>query len=313
MTTSNGNNPGGPLDPQPFPAESPAQPDSSSTGPSAEPIGSSAAQTAAAVPVHPDAKLPEDLRITWSWPHFLVFLLFAFVSFIVTQLGLAVYLASQTSHRRLSTEELQQLLISKPQVAIGANLLLFGLIFLFLYVTIAVLHNLPFWRSLGWRKLVPTESAPANPWLYFFAGSGLAICVALVSSKIQTPEHMPIQDLFKNRTGAILLMSMAVLVAPLVEETVFRGYLYPLFAKSFGTFTGIGLTGLLFGLMHGWQLGWTSVLVLMLIVVGVVFTYVRARTGTVFASFLMHLGYNSMIALSTIIATRGFTHFPIKP
>jgi len=27
-------------------------------------------------------------------------------------------------------------------------------------------------------------------------------------------------------------MGMAVLIAPLVEETVFRGYLYPLFAKN---------------------------------------------------------------------------------
>jgi hypothetical protein len=49
----------------------------------------------------------------------------------------------------------------------------------------------------------------------------------------------------------------------------------------------------------------------MLIFVGVVFTFVRAWTGTVVASFFLHLGYNSMIAVSTIIVTRGFTHMPV--
>jgi membrane protease YdiL (CAAX protease family) len=98
-----------------------------------------------------------------------------------------------------------------------------------------------------------------------------------------------------------------------VEETVFRGYLYPLFAKSLGVVPGILLTGVLFGLMHGSQLGWTWRLVLLLTLVGVIFTFARARTGTVLASFLLHLGYNSMIALTSIIATRGFQHMPISP
>jgi membrane protease YdiL (CAAX protease family) len=118
-----------------------------------------------------------------------------------------------------------------------------------------------------------------------------------------------------------------VLVAPFFEETIFRGYLYPLFATKFSGFAkrfgvdpaqairfgmtaAILLTGLLFGLLHGAQLGWTWGLVSLLIVVGVIFTFVRAHTGTVLASFLLHLGYNSMIALSSIIATRGFTHMP---
>jgi membrane protease YdiL (CAAX protease family) len=62
--------------------------------------------------------------------------------------------------------------------------------------------------------------------------------------------------------------------------------------------------------MHGAQLGWTWGLVSVLIVVGVIFTLARARTGSVFASFLLHLGYNSMIALITILGTSGFTKMP---
>lgn len=290
-----------------------AQPDSSREN-AGDPLSYAGGQPPEPPP--PERQLPEDLRIPWSWSHFALFLFFGLCSFVVTQLAAAMYLAARVSGRHLSGPELQQILTSNPQIAIGANLLLFALIFLFLYVTIAVLHNRPFWLSLGWRKLswaARARAVPRSPWIFFFGGGALAIGVALASSTMRTPENLPIQELFKNRTGAILLMSMAVLVAPLVEETVFRGYLYPLFAKTFGTLTGILLTGLLFGLMHGWQLGWTHGLVVMLIVVGIVLTYVRARTGTVFASFLMHLGYNSMIAVSTVIVTHGFTHLPVKP
>ena len=54
-------------------------------------------------------------------------------------------------------------------------------------------------------------------------------------------------------------------------------------------------------------------LVLLLTFVGIIFTFARARTGTVLASFLLHLGYNSMIAVSSIIATKGFQHMPLQP
>jgi len=143
-----------------------------------------------------------------------------------------------------------------------------------------------------------------------FRGCGLAIFVFVASSQVHTNDKMPIQEVLKNRNSAMLLMAMAVLVAPLVEETVFRGYLYPLFAKSFGIVPAFCLPEFLFGLMHGAQLGWTWGIVGLLILVGIVFTFARAHTGTVLASFLLHLGYNSMIAVATIIGTHGFTQIP---
>jgi membrane protease YdiL (CAAX protease family) len=255
--------------------------------------------------------LPEDLRISWSWPHLIVFLFFGFASLMVVQLSFVFYVSA---NRNLSAKQVEQVFETNPQLLVGSNVLWYGLLFLFLYVTLAVLRGLPFWRTLGWRKLNPNPAARrGSGWMYFFSGCGLAIFVALASYNMKNTEHLPIQEIFKNRTGALLLMGMAVLVAPLVEETVFRGYLYPIFAKSLGVLPGILITGVLFGLMHGSQLGWTWGLVLLLTFVGVIFTFARARTGTVLASFLLHLGYNSMIAVSSIIATKGFQHIPIKP
>ena len=296
-----------PPDPQPS-ADYPSAEDH--TAPLAgDPLSYVAATPGAAYP--PQSNLPEDLRISWSWPHLVVFLFFGFASLLVVQLGVVLYFSSQ---RHLSQKQIIQLFQSKPQLLIGTNLLWFALMFLFLYVTLAVLRDLPFWRSLGWKKFRTGQSGEkVSPWGFFFAGSGLAIFVAYASTWIHTTKNVPIEELFKNRNSAMLLMAMAVLVAPLVEETVFRGYLYPLFAKTFGILPGILLTGALFGLMHGAQLGWTWGFVSLLILVGLIFTYARARTGTVLASYLLHLGYNSMLAISSIISSKGFTHFPPHP
>jgi membrane protease YdiL (CAAX protease family) len=296
-----------PPDPQP-PADQPsaAEPAAPLAG---DPITYAAVTPTAAY--RPRRSLPEDLRISWSWPHLVMFLFFGFASLMTVQLGFMFYFSAE---RHLSQKQIMHLFESKPQLLIGTNLLWFALMFLFLYVTLAVLRGLPFWRSLGWKKLNAEQSGrKISPWAFFFSGSGLAIFVAYASTRIHTTKNIPIEELFKNRNSAMLLLAMAVLVAPLVEETVFRGYLYPLFAKTFGILPGILLTGVLFGLMHGAQLGWAWGFVSLLILVGVIFTLARALTGTVLASYLLHLGYNSMIALSSIIASRGLTRFPPQP
>jgi len=273
----------------------------------------------------PGAALPEDLRISWYWPHLLLFISFWFVSQIAIGIGALAYFSGQ---RHLTQKQLKQLVESDPRLIVGASVVEFALIFLFLYVTLAVLRDLPFWRSLGWTKLNPDHAAgKGKPWVYFLAGCGLSIFVLIAGSKVKDTDHVPIQELFKSRTGAMLLMAMAVFIAPLVEETVFRGYLYPVFARiisaiaqffgmdfSSATRTGVAssilVTGTLFGLLHAPQLGWTLGLVSLLTLVGVIFTFARAWTGTVLASFLLHLGYNSMLAVTSIIATKGFTHMP---
>lgn len=274
-----------------------------------DPISLAAAAPPPAVSYRAKPSLPEDLRISWSWPHLILFLLFGFISLLVVQGGFAIYYAPL--HHFSNEKDFERFVLSKPAFAIGSMVLWYALIFLFLYVTLSVLRGYPFWRTLGWRKLTRREGgAPRNPWLYFFAGCVLSVVVFIVTAKVQPPENVPIEELFRYKNTAMLFMAMAVLVAPLVEETVFRGYLYPLFAKTFGVAFSVILTGVLFGLMHGAQLGWTWGLVLVLIAVGIIFTFARALTGSVLASFLLHLGYNSTIAAVTILGTEGFRKFP---
>ena len=286
------------------------------------------AAAAPPVPYNPQSAFPDDLRITWYWPHLILFIFFTMASFLVVQTAMFIYYGPK---QPMPKEQLEQYLLNKPQFIFGTNLLWYASVFFFLYVTLSLLRDAPFWSSLGWKKLSARLSSTwGGPWSYFLGGCALAIFVGIASSHVKDTENMPIRELFKNRENAFLLMCMAVFVAPLVEETVFRGYLYPLLARIVygitrrfgvqqpdavrtGVFSSVVITGVLFGLMHGAQLGWTWSVVGLLILVGVIFTFVRARTGTVLASFLLHLGYNSMIAVTTIVGTHGFTRIPTSP
>lgn len=261
---------------------------------------------------YPPPKIyPEDLQISWSWAHLAVFVGFSTISLVVIQVALAA--AYLPPHRGMSSKEMESYLISKPQFVIGSLILWYVTIFFFLYITLSVLRGHSFWETLGWRKIRPADpKTPRNPLFYLLAGAGLSLLVALLTASMKSPENAPIEEFFKNRATALWFVSMAVFVAPLVEETLFRGYLYPIFARSMGVTPAIFLTGLLFGLMHGGQLGWAWSLVAILTTVGVIFTFIRAKTGSVFASFLMHLGYNSLISIAAVVGTHGFTQMPGK-
>jgi len=305
------------------PAAPPAETEPSLAG---DPILYAAAATPALY--NPNSVFPDDLRITWYWPHLILFIFFTMASFLVVQTAMFVYYGPK---QPMPKEQLEQYLLNKPQFIFGTNLLWYASVFFFLYITLSVLRDAPFWTSLGWKKLSARLSSTwGGPWSYFLGGCALAIFVGIASSHVKDTDNMPIRELFKNRENAFLLMCMAVFVAPLVEETVFRGYFYPLLARIVysitrrfgmqpheavrtGMLSSVIITGVLFGLMHGAQLGWTWSVVGLLILVGVIFTFVRARTGTVLASFLLHLGYNSMIAVTTIVGTHGFTRIPTSP
>jgi len=65
--------------------------------------------------------------------------------------------------------------------------------------------------------------------------------------------------------------------------------------------------------MHGYQLGWSKAIVAALIGVGIVLTIIRSRAQTTLASFLMHLGYNSVIAFLSALGLIFAKYVKIPP
>src|SRR3984957_7748093 len=93
---------------------------------------------AAAIPAFQAKRiLPEDLRVSWSWPHLILFIFFGFASLMVVQLGFVFYVSA---NRHLSAIQVQRVFENSPQLLVESNVLWYALLFLFLYVTLAVLR-----------------------------------------------------------------------------------------------------------------------------------------------------------------------------
>jgi membrane protease YdiL (CAAX protease family) len=142
------------------------------------------------------------------------------------------------------------------------------------------------------------------------AGAALGLCSEFTSILLQrwTPKSLPIEEFFKSPASGYLLAAFAVLVAPVVEELFFRGFLYPALARWTGSVASILITAAAFAGLHGAQLAYAWAPLLVLFGVGVVLTTVRARTGSVATCVLVHMGYNFVLFVIVFIVTGGFHH-----
>jgi membrane protease YdiL (CAAX protease family) len=257
-----------------------------------------------------DVSVPEDLRSPWGWLDLLVFVGFGFLSLLVAAV---IVVGVGVVGFGMSMRDLNQASITpaKSMIAVLAQGVWSGFVLLYFYTLVRVRTQAPFWRTMGWRGLhLGRQRISVSALLCLGGGAILAFVVSLAGRFFSEKGELPIEELFHSRPAVILLMGFGILVAPLVEETMFRGFLYPIIARHFGVSAGVIVTGILFGAMHAQQLwgGWGQIG--LLIGVGIFLTWVRARTGSVTASYLVHLGYNSLLFLGFFAATGGLRHIP---
>jgi hypothetical protein len=290
----------------PLPAQPTEPADGASLAPEAMPLDPGQPPEGPPIELHastpPPAPLPEDIRVPWGWVDLLLFVVVAlagtFLFSILLAIGFAVF--------GVPPSQLQKPGSAEGLFVVVSQAILFLVLLGYLFMQTHFRFHSPFWRTLGWRPLETHRVRGAWAYLGLIAsGLLLALLVQVGSAIFGNKVQLPMEQLFQDRRTAVLLMLMAVLLAPVVEETIFRGYLYPLIARTFGIGTGIAATGILFGLLHAPQLwgGWVQIG--LLILVGIIFTYVRAVTRTVVGSYLLHVSYNSFISVAFLIGTHG--------
>ena len=158
-----------------------------------------------------------------------------------------------------------------------------------LYAIVAARYAKPFWKSLrfdhGWTRW----------WIYVPSGAVLAILASTIGVALRAPViPNPVERMVAGSWSLAAVGFFAVGLAPLFEELVFRGFLYPLLAHSLGVWPGILLSAAPFALLHGQQNQWSWQHVAVIGIAGVVFGWVRYRTASTAAAALVHSGYNLM-------------------
>lgn len=259
-------------------------------------------------PVDPLARYPEDQRTPWGWLDVLILAFFGLGSLLIVSQVAASMVALVF---RISPGEFDQVPNAKAAFAVLSQVMASGVVMVYLWAVARMRFGMTFGRALVWRAFELPGTSRAKTWgLFLLGGAVLAIFVSIASGLLKPEAPLPIEEMFRSRQSVYMLMVAGIVVAPLVEETLFRGFLYPVLARSWGVGAGIVVTGMLFGLMHASQLwgGWGQIALLTL--VGILFTYARARTGTVLAPFLLHLGYNTLLFAAFFVGTGGLRDLP---
>ncbi len=177
---------------------------------------------------------------------------------------------------------------------------LYALLLTSLYLLVAWRYRKPFWRSLGWVR--PLRGA----WWCVVGGPLLAVSVAVLGAAFHAPEGPdPVRGLITGRASLVIVMLFAVVLGPIFEELFFRGFLFPLLAKTFGAAAGIFLSALPFALLHGGQYRWAWQQITLVGIAGVAFGFVRSRTGSTAASTILHSSFN-LTQFVAFLALRGF-------
>jgi uncharacterized protein len=163
-------------------------------------------------------------------------------------------------------------------------------------------------------------------------GLALSFTVQAASSLATMPKNIPMDDFFRTSSDVWLISAFGTIVAPLFEEIVFRGFLFPAFAIAYDwlclprteaaleewhssnklTFASMVfsavLSSIFFAALHGKQVAFTWPVLILLFGVSLILTTIRIRLRSVLASTLVHASYNLAIFLTAFIATGGFRH-----
>ena len=145
----------------------------------------------------------------------------------------------------------------------------------------------------GWRNVI----------LGFVGLAGVLSLVAIAETfaNVETPAFMT--DTFRSakEMGELPLVALAfVLAAPFSEEILFRGFLFPGFAKSLGPIAAIVLTSLLWASLHV-QYQWFFLGEI--VALGLLLGTIRWLTGSTFLTFLLHATVNGTALL--LLAVEG--------
>lgn len=177
-----------------------------------------------------------------------------------------------------------------------AQFLWYGFCFGFLYLLLRLKYDRPFWESLGWVRFGERFLRRAG------AGALLALGLAVAGAVLRTPDlDMPMKRLLSDRTSVLLVGLAAATIGPVCEELIFRGFLLPLLVRSLGPWPGVVLSALPFAVLHGPQYAWSWRHVLLIVVAGAAFGWMRQRTGSTAASTVMHAGYNGTFFLAFVL------------
>ncbi|WP_260763907.1 CPBP family intramembrane glutamic endopeptidase [Candidatus Mycosynbacter amalyticus] len=163
---------------------------------------------------------------------------------------------------------------------------------------VGLAQQLPRWRDIG---LAPVAFVAA------LVVTGIAMYVAslvIPGVDLETKQQVGFENI-TQRYEMLLAFFTLVVLAPICEEFLFRGYLYGRVRKYYSALWAVVLTSLVFGLMHvyagpGMPLQWNVMIATT--VLALFIGALREYTGSIWAGILVHMLKNGVAFFALFIA-----------
>lgn len=187
------------------------------------------------------------------------------------------------------------------QLARGAGILLAELVYLLPVFLIFVWKRIQF-KHLGFGKFDSRTMGMGCGLLIAAYGIVIVHNVVLIRLGVNT-QAQAIMEMFNELESPAWLILVAVVIAPLVEEIFFRGFLFQGFRQRYGWVAALLLSSFIFAAAHLDPVSFIPTFVL-----GTVMAYVYHRSNSIWPGIILHFLNNgfAMCALLTAIELQEF-------
>ncbi len=249
---------------------------------------------------------PPSPRQPWRLRDLLLFILYVPVALIISNLVVSIgyVVVAPLAGWTTPIYRLQKNII----FLLTLQFIFYALLLAYIYFLVAVYYRVPFWKGLSWQKLTGH-----NVLRFLLGGAALSLVVMIVPPFLPEKKGFPLEKMFSSPSAAYAIALFAVLIAPFMEELLFRGLLFAFFEKHGGLTFAIVSTALLFAGLHVPEYWGAWDHVVMILIVGIVFSTVRGVTRSVTPSYILHLAYNGTLMLLLYVQTQQFQKFPRAP
>jgi membrane protease YdiL (CAAX protease family) len=160
------------------------------------------------------------------------------------------------------------------------------------------------WPAWRWVFLI-APSAVFSMWMFFGGLQAIGFMEWIESLGVEAVQDS-VKLLQTSTDPAVigLMVFAAVIAAPLCEEIVFRGYLYPAAKKFVGPWAAGACSALVFAAAHG-----SLAALLPLFVFGCLLVFIYEKTGSLWAPVAVHFCFNGATVLIQMIAR--YYHLPL--
>ena len=193
----------------------------------------------------------------------------------------------------------------------------------------AALYLWLFWRYVsgaGWprstvaarRANVRANALADNVWSYALlaGGLGLAALVALLrvlNQMVHLPQKSTADLANVPGVSLFILLGMSAVVAGIVEEAAYRGYMQAPIERSHGPFVAIMVTGSVFGLAHLFHPEVTLALLPYYLAVATIYGMLAHLTNSILPSIVLHAGGNMLGSLDLLTRGQAEWQAPARP